>query len=544
MGDDYPMPNLVKRYAPAIIAILVCWIYVGVLYWGIVTQLQGLFVYPLDDTYIHLALARNLALHHVWGIRPLQFASASSSPGWILLLAAMDLLFGTHLITPILLNLLFAAGVLVVADYGIRLFLPGVSTGFRIISLVTIVLFTPLPSLVLLGMEHVAQTFTIFLLVILGSDILATTPEIRVGKGKQVALVIAAFLAGCIRYEAVFAILPLCGLLLWRRRFGLAIVVGLCAAIMPLGFGLYSHHVSGFWLPFSVLAKAAFSHATGLDRVRHIPLKLFLALLLSLWLLNFRSVGFWHPVQLLISLTLMISFLHFLFAPVGWLMRYESYLIALFLLTSGVTLYRIHQAQSWGLWFRSLPWAYRGLVLALLVATPVLARRLFDRAWSEGTVEVQRAAIDRYTEHIQMARFVAQFYPQDTIVVNDIGAIAYYTSANMLDVAGLGSAEPVRALKDGHPMSANDVAAWASTQHATIAIVQGSGIFASKIPASWIHVDSWLIPRNVAYPDRTIDFYAIDAKDVLRLCHALRAFPLAPQDEEIPVKNECPASPS
>jgi hypothetical protein len=502
-----------------------------------------LFVYPLDDTYIHLALARNLALNHVWGLRSLQFASASSSPGWTLLLAATDLLFGTHLVTPILLNLFFAAGVLLVADYGICLFLPGASAGFRTLGLVIIVLFTPLPSLMLLGMEHVAQTFTIFLLVILGSDILATAPEIRVSRGKQVALVTAAFLAGCIRYEAVFAILPLCALLLWRRRLGLAIAVGVCAAIMPLGFGLYSHHASGYWLPFSVLAKAAFPHPTGLDRVRHLPLKLFLALLLSLWLLNFRAVGFWHRVQLLTTLTLTISLLHFLFAPVGWFMRYESYLIALFLLVVEVTLYRIHQEQPWGLWFRTIPCAYRGLVFVLLVASPVLASRLFDRGWTEGTIAAQRASIDRYNEHIQMARFVAQFYPHDTIVVNDIGAIAYYTNTSILDVAGLGSAEPIRELKSGHSMSANDVAAWASTQHASIAVMQGSGIFASKIPGSWIHISSWLIPRNVAYSDRTIDFYAIDAKDVVGLCHALKVFPLTPRDEEIPVKNACPTSP-
>lgn len=537
------MHNFVKRLAPAMVAILVCWTYIGVLYEVVVTQLHGFFVYPLDDTYIHLALARNLALNHVWGLRSLEFASASSSPGWTLLLAATDLLFGTHLVTPILLNLLFAAGVVLVADYGLRLFLPGVSAGFRTIGLLTIVLFTPLPSLVLLGMEHVAQTFTIFLLVILGSDILATAPEIRVSRGKQIAFVLAAFLAGCIRYEAVFAILPLCGMLLWRRRFGLAIVVGVCAAIMPVGFGLYSHHISGYWLPFSVLAKAAFPHPNGLDRVRRLPLKLFLALLLSLWLLNFYSVGFWHRVQLLTSLTFAISLLHFLFAPVGWFMRYESYLIALFLLVVEVSLYRMHQPQPWGLWFRSSTWAYRGLTLILLVASPILVRRLFDRGWSEGTIAVQRASIDRYTEHIQMARFMAQFYPDDTIVANDIGAIAYYTNARILDVAGLGSAEPIRALKSGHSMSANEVAAWASMQHASIAMMQGSGIFASKIPASWIHVSSWIIPRNVAYPDRTIDFYAIDAKDVLRLCHALKVFPLTPQDEEMPVKNACPPSP-
>jgi len=156
---------------------------------------------------------------------------------------------------------------------------------------------------------------------------------------------------------------------------------------------------------------------------------------------------------------------------------------------------------------------------------------------------VQQASVDRYTEHIQMAQFVAQFYPHDTIVVNDIGAIAYYTDADILDVAGLGSVEPVRAVLSGHPMDANDVDAWAAAQSASIAIMQGSGIFTSKISPSWIHVSSWIIPRNVVYPDRSIDLYAIRASDVPRLCHALKLFLLAPQDQQVPVKNVCPATP-
>src|SRR6185312_12642286 len=67
----------------------------------IVIRQNGIFVYPLDDSYIHLSLARTLAFHHVWGIEPTAFASASSSPGWTLLLAAVDVLIGPHLLNGI-----------------------------------------------------------------------------------------------------------------------------------------------------------------------------------------------------------------------------------------------------------------------------------------------------------------------------------------------------------------------------------------------------------------------------------------------------------
>ena len=45
-------------------------------------QTGGTFVYAQDDPYIHLALARTLAQSGVWGIRPDEFACASSSPLW------------------------------------------------------------------------------------------------------------------------------------------------------------------------------------------------------------------------------------------------------------------------------------------------------------------------------------------------------------------------------------------------------------------------------------------------------------------------------
>jgi hypothetical protein len=41
---------------------------IGVFEWGVLQYTQGTFVYPVDDTFIHLAIAKNLVYHHIWGV--------------------------------------------------------------------------------------------------------------------------------------------------------------------------------------------------------------------------------------------------------------------------------------------------------------------------------------------------------------------------------------------------------------------------------------------------------------------------------------------
>jgi hypothetical protein len=41
---------------------------------------HGVLAYPLDDTFIHMTVSRNLALNHVWGIIKDSFQSASPYP--------------------------------------------------------------------------------------------------------------------------------------------------------------------------------------------------------------------------------------------------------------------------------------------------------------------------------------------------------------------------------------------------------------------------------------------------------------------------------
>ena len=60
----------------------------------IIAKTNGQFVFPLDDTYITMALAKNFALHGSWSISNGTFQSATSTPAFLLLLSGLYRLTG------------------------------------------------------------------------------------------------------------------------------------------------------------------------------------------------------------------------------------------------------------------------------------------------------------------------------------------------------------------------------------------------------------------------------------------------------------------
>lgn len=499
----------------------------------------GMFVYPLDDTYIHLTLARTLAQHGVWGMSPAEFGSASSSPGWTLLLAATDLVFGPRLLTPIVLNLLLVFGVLYVADYALRRFAFLRSFAARFAILALLVVLTPLPSLALIGMEHVAQTFSIVLTAVFAAEVLAITPSTSVPRRASLLLLFGAALAGVIRYEAVFLILPIFLLALLRRRLRLALLVALAAAFGPVLFGLYSHHLSGFWLPFSVLEKVGFQEPTPtsvvlaklIGRSKGVPV---LLPMLALLLMRLWRRSFWEPVTLLLFLSSVVAGLHLLLAPIGWLMRYESYFVFLSLLSIAAGI-----ASFWPeTWSRSrwtaMPRSQQARLVLAIVGMLVIVRsigmvRYFRNRGHAGYVISVAAGVDRFHQHVQMAEFVHRYYDHGTIVLNDIGAVGYYTDAFLLDLAGLGSAEPLLYAKRDHTFGPEQMAEWARNKNASIAILQPEWqVTASRTPPSWTLVEEWHLPRNVVAHQLLIAFYAVTPEQIPKLCADLAAFPMVP----------------
>ncbi|MCD6587216.1 MAG: hypothetical protein J7K88_01555, partial [Candidatus Fermentibacteraceae bacterium] len=116
---------------------------------------NGQFVYTLDDPYIHLALAENIAGGH-YGINSSEFAAPSSSVLWPFLLVPFSALSYAYLL-PVFFNAVFSLLTVVLLSrfYG---------QGGMLLSVVSVFAFN-LTGLVYTGMEHSLQLLAVVAVV-------------------------------------------------------------------------------------------------------------------------------------------------------------------------------------------------------------------------------------------------------------------------------------------------------------------------------------------------------------------------------------------
>ena len=479
------------------------------------------FGYPLDDTYIHLALARTLATSGVWGVGATLPAAASSSPLWTLLLAGAYLLNSgaAFFYVSLVLNVLAGCGLILLlhATFGTR---PG-----SLAMTAAIVCAASLPSLSVVGMEHVLHALLATALCFLACrSIAGRTEETR--SGDIAAIGLLAGLAVAARYESLFLVAPLMLLSAARGRPFNFLALGLGAAVPVLAFGLWWMHAGGWLLPNSLMLKTHFvQEAEQITEIRHALRAMvgslektafaggFAALLLELtgllaWHL-FRHRRPWDMPILFGVAALCATAGHFAFAGVGWLYRYEAWLIVL----DAAAICLLAQAL-----FSSKQ----------LFAVAALLVLIFSyRTWraTDSTIE---AIDDRRREHLAPAHFVADTYAGKTIMVGDIGAISWFApQTRALDLFGIGNNEPVRLRLSPTGYDAAAVSAWARRSDARIAIVPPCWPDVRDVlPPDWTLVATWHVPRNVVFDDLLVAFFAIAPDETDRLRRKLEQLPV------------------
>src|SRR5258708_30492274 len=119
-------------------------------------------------------MAKNFALHNVWGVTPYEFSSSTSSPLWTLILGILYKLFGVNDYIPLALNVVCAIAILILLSWIFHRY--GMPRWLNRYLLLAVVFLMPLPTLVLSGLEHVLQTLVILLFTYVAAQYLANLP--------------------------------------------------------------------------------------------------------------------------------------------------------------------------------------------------------------------------------------------------------------------------------------------------------------------------------------------------------------------------------
>ncbi|MGZ3837366.1 MAG: hypothetical protein ACXVMS_09130 [Flavisolibacter sp.] len=491
---------------------------------SILRYTHGVFMYPFDDTFIHIEMSRKLATEGVWGINDHQFGAASSSLLYTLILSLFHFISaGTFM--PFVINCL--AGALLTWVLSDWLQKQGLRPWAQVLIMLGAIFLTPLATLVISGMEHSLQTLFCFLFLIRFSSWLEESLAGRASRRLPWSLVGYAVLVTAIRYEGLFLVAVAGLLLLYYKNARGGVKMVLFSLVPVLVFGFYSLSRGGYFLPNSILIKSGTLNTGGawgfLSNILFEKLTYArngmgalatqrLLIILPLVFLLFRK--YMVPSYKFFLLLLMgTTFLHLALAATGTLYRYEAYLFFSSVVILGLLVFKYGR-----MWFAGQSWQWKtvSLALALFLLFPVLLRGL------TALDKTRQGAINIYEQQYQMGQFSHRFYNRDTIAANDIGAIAYFTEANIVDLWGLATTEVARSKKKGY-WTPGFLDSLSRKNHVSVAMIYDSW-FSDDLVRRWKKAASWQIQNNVICGDDTVSFYAVDSTDYPVLLQHLKTF--------------------
>ena len=449
VGPQFPAPG---PYLTARWYLLVAAAYITGLVW-LGLALRHNVGFPLDDSWIHQEIARNLVQHHSWGFTPGVTSSGSSSTLWTLVLALDYMLFphASPVWFPLALNacLLTLSGILLwriaaldrlPLTYALALaFLPALTGNFVWLAFI--------------GMEHVL--FVVFSL----AAILLWYRDDCDGKGCLRASISAGIVLGALgmtRPEGLALSILLFALYKWCGRTLADVARAAAAAVLFLvpSF-LINLKTSGSLLPMTLRGRLFLFANTqhlhvGRSTVRELMLDTWAKIIqhnffltTRSWPLAFIALACWGCVALLrrfpnrTAILVLWAALHyasycFTLPAAGQGGRYQPFVLELFAPLIAVGLFDMlalaaHLMPSSS---RLLPATQAAALLAVAVITaPTLPH--WNRALGESIYNIENC-------HVKMAEYMnAHLAPGTPVGVFDIGAIGYFSDIDLIDLGGL-----------------------------------------------------------------------------------------------------------
>jgi hypothetical protein len=506
---------------PAAVACL--WGSVGALVLVALAKNDWHLVYPLDDTYIHMAIAKNVARHHVWGVTPYGFSWCTSSPLWTGLVALAYASFGVGDAAPLVLNILIATAFCVLAYLLLRR--RGLAERELFVALLLLIFMTSLPSLVLIGMEHTLQVAVVCVFLYFAAERLAGADE-RAG----LALLALAPVVSTSRYEGLFLIAPVVGLFALRRRFKAAALILLAASAPIAALGLWAMAHGWSFLPSSLLLKGNVPGHGSLAAAIHFiagaawnlidaPWVVVLAVLAAAALVravkSSGSLWTWPAVALAAWLAMVAADVTLSRTGTRWFSRYDAFMVGSAIFLFACCWHDPCCEQLADLFSAPHPTLMRHIV-RLVIVVVIVGRG------AETTVLIPGATHIVYSQQYQVARFVKEFYRGQTLAVNDIGLVDYMTDIRVVDVAGLATTSVADAIR-AHSFDRRTLYDISKAANIRIAIVYRH-LFPSGPPSDWVEVGGWELPKPFGLGSPGFTFYAFGEEQARLLRANLESF--------------------
>lgn len=501
----------------------------GVYLLMMLSKTENVFTYAIDDAYIHLALAKNFALHKVWGMTPYAFSSSSSSPIFTFILSVLIQVFGNHDIIPLIFNLIIAVFLIFFLNKYYSQYLR--SSRYVIIACAFTLFFAVFHLQVFLGMEHVLQTFLVVLNLYFFQKWMGAGAE----KTKSaVGFFTTIALLGLVRFESMFYFVSLAFVFACLKNFRNAFLTLVFGFLPILIFGYFNERQSGYFFPNSVVVKGfTFDFSQDLiPQLKHLVVDnvflnvtfykvgLFFLILTGIFLYkDYRNkIGFRELVSsnFLLIVCCFTLFLHGFFGDFRVFFRYEAYISTAFLMLiiPRIKAFFHHPVAEFK----------KNKFIGLLIVANI-ALLVYKAGYSH--LMIVNGSRNIYEQQVQSAKFLKKYYNTSKVVANDIGAICYFSDIHLLDIVGLGSSEmiPFNKNKAGFDNRFEDFL----TEHCRknkyeLAIVYEEWMV-GYVPEEWKKVTVLTIDENVNAALDHVVIYSIDPKAYERLKDNVKRFP-------------------
>ena len=444
--------------------------------------------YAIHGPYIHFSMIKHLATQGILSVDGFSYSSVSSSPLWLILLTPFYKFLSLKIFIwiPLILNILFQMVTLVVIYKIVDRY---TNNKLNLLFLILIVLITPFLALSFGGLEHSLQIMLITLFLYNYIGYINNTNE---NKYKNNMLIIAPFIVAC-RYEdlAFISSVSLFSLIYYKDiRFSIKLF--LSSLILIAIFGIWSElsFDLGF-VPSSITAKSS-KHLNLLDKFlgnlfyAHIIANIFLNILIFL-----KSFKRDKVLTTLTSVYILTFIVHLAFAKVGWLYRYEAYLIIFGLINIVLCIYRC-QVEKRVIWF-----------LSILFILSNYKQILFSPIKSVLSTKAV------YLEQIQEGLFAKEL-KDEYIATDNIGTVPLYSNNKILDIHGLSNPKIIE-LKNRGIFNDKSKKELIENSNADLIIAYKNRFKDPKID-NYTKIATWKIAKKMLNGDDEIVIYAKKSK--------------------------------